>query len=303
MEIIRPGFYFDFMKYSKYAIALSLVLIVACIVWMFAKGLNYGIDFTGGTEVQVAFTNDIKTDSLRSTMGTLGFPNAVIQSIGLAGDREFLVRTPTEGDTGYAAAKKIEDGLKTTYGKEKVDIRGVNMVGGAVSKELKYKGFMSLLIANGLLLIYIWFRFQFKYSIGAILALVHDVLITLGFFAFTGKEISLTVIAALLTLIGFSLNDTVVIYDRIRENVKKASGDYDLRNIISGSISQTLSRTFLTSLTVFTVVLCLFLFGGSVIHDFAFAMLVGVISGVYSTVFIASPVVLALPGVRPGAKK
>jgi len=172
----------------------------------------------------------------------------------------------------------------------------VNMVGGAVSKELKNKGFMSLLIANGLLLIYIWFRFQFKYSIGAIVALVHDVIVTLGFFAFTGREISLTVIAALLTLIGFSLNDTVVIYDRIRENIKKTSGPYDLGNLISASLSQTLSRTILTSLTVFIVCVCLFLFGGSVIHDFAFAMIVGVISGVYSTVFIASPVVLAMPG-------
>ncbi|HNY66215.1 MAG TPA: protein translocase subunit SecF [Deltaproteobacteria bacterium] len=296
MELIRPGIFIDFMKYYKYAIALSLVVIAASLIWIFAKGFNYGIDFTGGTEVQVAFTDDIQTDDLRSAVAEAGFPNAVIQSIGIAGDHEFLIRTPTEGDTGYAAAKKIEDGLKGAYGKDKVDIRAVNMVGGAVSKELKNKGFMSLLIANGLLLIYIWFRFQFKYSIGAIVALVHDVIVTLGFFAFTGREISLTVIAALLTLIGFSLNDTVVIYDRIRENIKKTSGPYDLGNLISASLSQTLSRTILTSLTVFIVCVCLFLFGGSVIHDFAFAMIVGVISGVYSTVFIASPVVLAMPG-------
>lgn len=299
MELIRPGIFIDFMKYYKYALTLSLIVIAASLISIFGiRGLNYGIDFSGGTEVQVAFNGDVKTDQLRGTVASVGFPNAVIQSIGIASDHEFLIRTPTEGDTGYAAAKKIEDGLRNVYGKDKVDIRGVNMVGAAVSQDLKYKGFMSLVIANGLLLIYIWFRFQFKYSIGAILALVHDVIITIGFFSFTGKEISLTVIAAFLTIIGFSLNDTVVIYDRIRENIKKASGSYDLGNLISASISQTLGRTILTSMTVFIVCMCLFLFGGSVIHDFAFAMLVGVVSGVYSTVFIASPLVLSLPGVK-----
>ena len=300
MELLRPGIFIDFMKYYKYAVALSLILIALCLIWIFGvAGLNYGIDFSGGTEVQVAFKDDIKTDELRSTMTSVGFPNAVIQSIGIASDHEFLIRTPTEGDTGYAAAKKIEDGLGNAYGKDKVDIRGVNMVGAAVSQDLKRKGFMSLVIANGLLLIYIWFRFQFKYSIGAILALLHDVIITIGFFSFTGKEISLTVIAAFLTIIGFSLNDTVVIYDRFRENINKASGSsYDLGNLISASISQTLGRTILTSMTVFIVCLCLFLFGGSVIHDFAFAMIVGVVAGVYSTVFIASPLVLSLPGIK-----
>jgi preprotein translocase subunit SecF len=229
-------------------------------------------------------------------MKTAGFPNAVIQSIGLESEHDFLIRTPTEGDTGYKAAKTIENSLKATFGKDKVEILGVNMVGSAVSKELKNKGFMSLVIANGLLLIYIWFRFKFKYSIGAILALVHDVIITLGFFSFFGKEMSLTVIAALLTIIGFSLNDTVVVYDRIRENLKKDQGaSVDLAKLISGSISQTLSRTILTSLTVFIVVTCLFFFGGSVIHDFAFAMMVGVVVGTYSSIFIASPMVLALP--------
>jgi preprotein translocase subunit SecF len=298
MELIRPGIFIDFMKYYKYAVIGSIILTVVALAWIFGVGLNYGIDFSGGTEIQVAFKQELHIDSLRSTVKNVGFPNAVIQSVGIASDHEFLIRTPTEGNSGYEATKKIEAGLENAYGKGNVDLRGQNMVGGAASKELKNKGFMSLIIANGLLLIYIWFRFQFKYSIGAIIALVHDTIVTVGFFAFTGKEISLTVIAALLTLIGFSLNDTVVVYDRIRENIKKSGGNYDLANVISGSISQTLSRTILTSFTVFVVSVCLFLFGGSVIHDFAFAMIIGVITGTYSSIFIASPIVLALPGAK-----
>jgi preprotein translocase subunit SecF len=296
MELIRPGIFIDFMKYYKYAVTGSIILTIVSLVWMFGVGLNYGIDFSGGTELQTAFKQDVRIDSLRSTVKSVGFPNAVIQSIGMASDHQFLIRTPTEGNTGYEAAKKIEAGLQSTYGKDNVQLLGQNMVGGAASKELKQKGFMSIIIANGLLLIYIWFRFQFKYSLGAIIALIHDTIVTVGFFAFTGKEISLTVVAALLTLIGFSLNDTVVVYDRIRENVKKAGADFDLGNIISSSISQTLSRTILTSFTVFVVSICLFLFGGSVIHDFAFAMIIGVMTGTYSSIFIASPIVLSLPG-------
>jgi preprotein translocase subunit SecF len=299
MELIRPGIFVDFMKYYKYAVVFSIIITIVSLVWIFGvTGLNYGIDFSGGTEIQVAFKQDVHTDSIRTTVKAVGFPNAVIQNIGVSSDHEFLVRTPIEGNTGYAAAKKIEAGLQNAYGKGNVTILGQNMVGAAASQELKNKGFMSLIIANGLLLIYIWFRFQFKYSIGAIVALIHDTIVTVGFFAFTGKEISLTVIAALLTLIGFSLNDTVVVYDRIRENVKKASGDYDLGNVISSSISQTLSRTILTSFTVFIVSVCLFLFGGSVIHDFAFAMIIGVMTGTYSSIFIASPIVLSLPGAK-----
>jgi preprotein translocase subunit SecF len=301
MELIRPGIFIDFMKYYKYAAIFSIIITVVSLVWIFwVKGFNYGIDFSGGTEIQVSFKNDIHPDQLRQAVKVAGFPNAVIQSVGIASDHEFLIRTPTEGDTGYKAAQKIETGLRNTYGQPNVDIRGVNMVGGAVSKDLKNKGLMSVVIANALILAYIWFRFEFRYSIGAIVALVHDTIVTVGFFSFTGKEITLTVIAAILTLIGFSVNDTVVVYDRIRENIKKSQGNYDLGNVISSSISQTLSRTILTSFTVFIVSVCLFFFGGSVIHDFAFAMIIGVITGTYSSIFIASPFVLSVPG---GKKK
>lgn len=293
MDIIRPGTQIDFMKYNRITIGLSVIFIAVCLISIFfVRGLNYGIDFTGGTEVQAALTKTAKADDVRSALAPLGLSGAVIQSIGIAADNEFLIRVPTEGNTGYVVAQKIEDSLQTAFGKEGVSIRGINMVGSAVSDDLKQKGFLSLLYAGIALLIYVWFRFELSYSVGAITALIHDVIATVGMFSLTGREISLTVIAAFLTIIGFSLNDTIVIFDRVRENLKKGSGTIDLPQILNISLSQTLGRTIITSLTVFITVICLFFFGGSVIHDFAFAMLVGVISGVYSTIFIASPVLL-----------
>ena len=292
MDIIRPGTQIDFMKYRKAAFALSAVLIVISLVAVFVRGLNYGIDFTGGTEIQVAFSETVKTDEVRSAIGPIGLANATIQSIGEDGDNEFLIRTPTEGDSGDDTVQQIEGALRDTFGEEKVDIRRVDMVGAAVSQDLKQKGFLSLFYAGIGILIYIWWRFQIGYSVGAILALAHDVIITVGVFAIAGREISLPVIAALLAIVGYSLNDTIVVYDRLRENIKKAAGSFDLSPLLDSSISQTLSRTLITSTTTFVVVLALFLFGGTVINNFAFAIMVGLIVGTYSSIFVASPILL-----------
>ncbi len=292
MDIIRPGTQIDFMKYRKVAFALSAALIVISLAAVFVRGLNYGIDFTGGTEIQVAFSKTVKTDEVRSAIGPVGLANATIQSIGEDGDNEFLIRTPTEGDTGDETVQQIEGALRDTFGEETVDIRRVDMVGAAVSQDLKQKGFLSLFYAGIGILIYIWWRFQLGYSVGAILALAHDVIITVGVFAIAGREISLPVIAALLAIVGYSLNDTIVVYDRIRENIKKAAGSFDFSSLLDSSISQTLSRTLITSTTTFVVVLALFLFGGSVINNFAFAIMVGLIVGTYSSIFIASPILL-----------
>ncbi|MDT8272037.1 MAG: protein translocase subunit SecF, partial [Desulfomonilia bacterium] len=161
-----------------------------------------------------------------------------------------------------------------------------------VSKDLKEKGILSLLYVGIGILIYIWWRFELRFSMGAILALIHDIVITVGVFSILGKEITLPIIAALLTIIGYSLNDTIVVFDRIRENIKKTTGTFNLAEVMNDSLSQTLNRTILTSLTVFIVVFCLFIMGGSVIHDFAFAMMVGVVIGTYSSIFIASPTLL-----------
>ncbi len=292
MDIIRPGTQIDFMKYRKAAFSVSAALIIISLVAVFVRGLNYGIDFTGGTEIQVAFSETVKTDEVRSAIGPIGLANATIQSIGEREDNEFLIRTPTEGDSGDDTVQQIEGALRDTFGEEKVDIRRVDMVGAAVSQDLKQKGFLSLFYAGIGILIYIWWRFQLGYSVGAILALIHDVVITVGVFAIAGREISLPVIAALLAIVGYSLNDTIVVYDRIRENIKKAAGSFDLSSLLDSSISQTLSRTLITSTTTFVVVLALFLFGGTVINNFAFAIMVGLIVGTYSSIFIASPILL-----------
>jgi len=280
------------MKYKKVAALISAVLIIISLASIFIRGLNYGIDFTGGTEIQVAFSEPVQTDEVRSAIEPLGLSNAIIQSIGSQGDNEFLIRTPIEGDSGDEIVQKIEGSLKNTFGEGKADIRRVDMVGAAVSKDLKQKGFLSLFYAGIGILIYIWWRFELSFSLSAVLALAHDVIITVGVFSITGKEISLPVIAALLAIVGYSLNDTIVVFDRIRENLKKVTGSFEFTSILDGSISQTLSRTLLTSATTFVVVLALFLFGGSVINTFAFAIMVGLIIGTYSSIFIASPILL-----------
>ncbi|MBN2299268.1 MAG: protein translocase subunit SecF [Deltaproteobacteria bacterium] len=295
MELIRPGTQIDFMKLKHIAFTISIAMIVLSLISIFLlKGINYGIDFAGGTEVQVSFTDPVKTKDIRAALDMIGLSKARIQSIDSAEGAEFLVRIPMIEDSTEDLALKVEGTLDETFGKEKVDIRRAEMVGSEVSKDLKQKGFLALFYAGIGILIYIWWRFELKFSFGAILALIHDVVITVGIFSIMGKEISLPVVAALLTIVGYSLNDTIVVFDRIRENIKKASGSYDFVMLLNNSISQTLSRTILTSLTTFIVVLCLYLLGGSVIHNFAFAMMVGVIVGTYSSIFIASPTLLIL---------
>ncbi|HOO36784.1 MAG TPA: protein translocase subunit SecF [Deltaproteobacteria bacterium] len=295
MELIRPGTQIEFMKKKNIAFALSIALIVLSLTSIFfLKGINYGIDFAGGTEVQVAFTDPVNTGDVRGAMDPIGLNNSIIQRIGAPDDHEFLIRTPMMNEASDDISQKIKGALEGAFGGEKVDIRRIDMVGSAVSKDLKQKGFLSLFYAGIGILIYIWWRFEFKFSLGAILALIHDVIITVGIFSLTGKEINLPVIAALLTIVGYSLNDTIVVFDRIRENLKKASGSFEFSSLLDNSISQTLSRTLLTSFTTLIVVLCLYLLGGSVIHDFAFALMVGIIVGTYSSIFIASPTLLIM---------
>ncbi len=300
MELIRPGFRVDFIGYRKYAYILSGILIAISLASLFfIRGLNYGIDFAGGLELQVAFKDSVETGDVRNAMRTVGLEQAAIQSVSGGEANEFLIRMhQIEEDPTKSISTVAENALFQAFGKEKVDIRRAEVVGAAVSKDLKTKGLLSILYACIGLLVYIWIRFELSYSVGAIAALVHDVIITMGLFSLLQKEMSLTIIAALLTIVGYSLNDTIVIFDRIRENIKKQTGSFDLASLMSDSISQTLSRTVLTALTVFLVALCLFLLGGNVIHDFAFAMLVGVVVGTYSSIYIASPIVLLFSRVK-----
>ncbi|MEA2101321.1 MAG: protein translocase subunit SecF [Thermodesulfobacteriota bacterium] len=289
MDIIRPGKKIDFMRFRKIAYTLSIILIVISMSSVFfLRGFNYGIDFVGGTIVQVMFEGHVSAKEIRAALEPIGMKGASIQNIEDSDKTEFLIRTPKTEDVEESISLKVKDALCDAFGSQRVDIRRVEMVGAEVSQELKQKGYLSLFYAGLGILIYIWWRFELKFSLGAILALVHDVVITVGIFSITGRELSLPVIAALLTIIGYSLNDTIVVFDRIRENLKNNSSEKILSQI-NNSVSQTLNRTILTSLTSFVVVWCLYIFGGEVIHNFAFAMMVGILVGTYSSIFVASP--------------
>ena len=293
LEFVKPGTFIDFMKYRWYAITFSIIISLAGIASMAIHGFNYGIDFAGGTVIQVKFLKNVSADDIRKSLTPMGLQNERIQGVGPATNNEFLIRTAKNEEIEKGLSQNIQNALAASFGKDNVRINSVDMVGGTVSKDIKTKGLLSMIYACLGILIYVWWRFEFRFSIGAIVATLHDVIVVVGILSLFKKEVDLTVVASVLTLIGYSLNDTVVVFDRIRENIRKQqSPNYDLGHIMSLSISQTLSRTLLTAFTVFIVVLVLFLKGGAVIHNFAFVMLIGVIVGCYSSIFIASPVVL-----------
>lgn len=274
-----------FLNYLWPTVILSCVLLLAALALLVGRGLNFGIDFTGGALVQIqapqaegAATQSV--GDVRQALTDAGMTQAVIQTFGAA--NEFLIRLP-QGDQDVAA--RVQEALPA------VDIRRVEFVGPQIGDELQTQGLMALLVSLGAILLYVTMRFEFRYGIGAILALVHDVWLTLGVFALTQKEFTLPVLAALLTIIGYSLNDTIVVYDRIREN-RRNKKKMPLRDVLNLSLTQMLRRTLMTSFTTLLVLLALYLFGGAVIHDFAFTLLFGVVVGTYSSIFVAAPVLL-----------
>ena len=291
MEFIRTGTNIDFLGKRKAALAFSLLLIVITIATLvYKKGPNYGIDFVGGTLVHVKFTESISIDRLRESLSSLDLGDLLVQDFG-EGEGEYLIRVEKGSGDAEKLSIVIKGRLHESFGADSYDIRRVEMVGPQVGNDLKQKALMAILYAMGGILIYVTIRFEFRYALGAIIAIAHDVIITVGAFAVTGFEISLPVIAAILAVIGYSLNDTIIVYDRIRENMKKAKpGDEEA--CINKSVNETLSRTILTSVTTLIVVLALFFYGGGVIHNFAFALLVGIVIGTYSSIFVASPALL-----------
>ncbi len=299
MEIIRPQTKIDFVGKNRIAVFISLVVIAAGILSLLLKGgPDYGVDFAGGTLVQVRFVEPTSAGEIKEALTELQLSNSTVQQFGDKAN-EFLIRTPETGGDTTQFAKRFEQEFKGHYGEGKFEILRSEMVGPQVGKDLRQKGVMALVYAMAGTLAYIAWRFEYRFAIAAIIALVHDVLVTLGFFSLFSKEIDLTIIAAFLTIIGYSLNDTIIIYDRIRENIGKAATEGFVA-IVNRSINETLSRTILTSGTTLLVVLSLFIFGGGVIHDFAFAMLVGIVSGTYSTIFVASALILFWEKHRPG---
>ncbi len=273
MQIIKPDINIDFIGKRKLAMILSGVLILIGLASLVVNGgPNYGIDFVGGTLVQVKFTESTDAAKIKDSLASLDLGSVVVQSFG-DDPNEFLIRVPaTDKDKNLSG--KISSSLNMVYGEGMVDIRRMEMVGPQVGKDLRQKGILSIVYAMIGILIYISWRFELRFAIGAIIALVHDVLITLGAFSLTGREIDLPIIAAFLAIIGYSLNDTIIVYDRIRENYGKHKKK-GFSEVVNRSINETLSRTILTSGTTLLVVLALFVFGGGVIHNFAFAMLVG----------------------------
>ncbi len=303
MEIIRPGINIDLVGKMKVAIGGSLIVIIISILSLLLHGgPNLGIDFAGGTQVQVKFSQEATAEGIRDSLAAIGLGNSIIQRFGYRANNEFLIKTERSSSELEGLSDKIAEALGTRYGKENTEIRRVEVVGPKVGKDLREKGMLAMLYAVIGILIYVTWRFELRYAVGAIAALIHDVVITVGIFSLLGKEFTLPIIAALLTIIGYSLNDTIVVYDRIRENIK-AERKQPLRDLVNTSINQVLSRTVLTSATTLLVVLALYFLGGAVIHDFAFALLVGVVVGTYSSVFVASPTVLAWESIWPSKEK
>lgn len=281
----------DFLGKRKVALVISSILIIASIVSLAVNGLKLGIDFTGGTLVEVGYKQPADISQLRSTLKESGFEDATVQNFGTA--KEVLIRLkPQEGVSNAELSTKVLSAINSNT-TEPVDLRRVEFVGPQVGDELAEDGGLALLYSIFGILIYVAWRFEHKFALGSVVALIHDVLITLGFFSIFRMEFDLTVLAAVLAVIGYSLNDTIVVYDRIRENFR------ELRNgvaeeIMNISLNQTLSRTLMTSITTALVLVALAVLGGEIIHNFAIALLIGVAIGTYSSIYVASPVVLAL---------
>ena len=280
----------DFLGKRKIAFIVSGVLILIGIVSLIIKGgPSYGIDFVGGTEVSILYSQDKQTSTLRDALASIGFGKAEIKQFG--SPRSFLVRVQ-EQETGTEVSDKIVAALTQASPDDPPELRSVDSVGPKIGKELRTSAALSILISLALIMLYISVRFEFIFAVGSVIALFHDVLITLGIFSILDLEISLAIIAAFLTLIGYSLNDTIVVFDRIRENFNLNRRESEATHrIINTSINQTLSRTVLTSGTTLIVIVVLFIFGGDVIHNFALCMLAGIVVGTYSSIFVASPVV------------
>jgi len=298
MQLISPDINIDFIGKRKIALTISALMILISLGALAVKGLNFGIDFTGGTLVEVKFDKAPSIADVRSAISPKGFGNAVIQQFG--SPEEILIRVQNkEGEKSSTISTAILDGLSEKFTADAIEMRRVEYVGPQVGDELTRAGIMAVLIAMLAILVYVTFRFEFRFALGADAALLHDITIVLGLFAITGKEFNLPVIAALLTVIGYSLNDTIVVFDRIRENFvanRKRKHPGNEIDIVNGSINQTLARTLMTSFTTLLVVFALFVLGGEVIHDFAFALISGIVVGTYSSIYIASPVMLSLAG-------
>jgi len=338
MEFIKPNINIDFVGKRKIAYCISLSMILISILSIiFHGGPRYGIDFVGGTIIQIKFPDAVAISDIKAGLSEMGLENSTIQTFGNEADHDYMIRTESPLQTDDSFSQKIKAAIQKTTGAQP-DIRRVEMVGPQVGKDLQEKAMFAIFYAMLFIAIYISGRFEFKwvvcatiagalmggvyllsllhismtilsilaliltlvlfwimklkYAMGAVISLIHDVIITVGLFSIFDKEFSLPIIAAILSIMGYSLNDTVIVFDRIRENLRKHPKN-SFMTTINRSVNETLSRTILVSSTTLVAVLALFILGGGIIHDFAFAMLVGILTGTYSSIYVASPILLA----------
>ena len=314
MEFLKRDTRIDFIGRRRIAAIISISAIVIVLLSLFFRGLNLGIDFTGGTLVEVAYSSSVNTEEVRTNLRRSGLDGVVVQYFGTS--RDVLIRLPADPEVDAAESSSlIISSLREPYGETlaqssendsqrcvfqdgttgdcTVQMRRVEFVGPQVGGELTEKGGLAMLYALIGILAYVAWRFEWRFALGAVIALVHDVVITVGFFSLLGLEFSLPVLAAVLAVIGYSLNDTIVVFDRIRENFRKMRKG-TIVEIMNSAINQTLRRTLLTSLTTLLVVVTLILLGGEIIKGFAVALFIGILVGTYSSIFVASPVVLSL---------
>ena len=277
---------YNFLKYKTFFISISLILFLSSVCFFAFKGLNYGVDFKGGTVIEMKFDNTYSSDRLRNSLNKLNLGDVKVKEFG--SNIEFLATIEKKGDNNFISTIKnhLEKDLSQT-----INFRRVEVVGSKISEELTKAGIYSVVIALLLMLFYIWVRFEWQFSLGAIIALVHDVIITIGAFSVVGYEFGLSIVAAVLTIVGYSMNDTVVIYDRIREYLKK-DDQKDLQELINVSLNSTLSRTLKTSLTTLLALVSIYFFGGEILKGFSFALIWGVLIGTYSSIFVAAPVLI-----------
>jgi len=291
MELFKSDSHYDFMAKRRLAMIFSLTLIAIALVSLATRWLNLGIDFTGGTLVEVGYDQPVELGHVRDVLAADGFSDAMVQHFGTS--RDVLLRLPPRediessklSDQAFAALRQASSG--------QVDLRRVEFVGPQVGEELVEDGGLAMIYTLVGILIYVALRFEYRFSVGAVIALIHDVVITLGFFSVFRVEFDLPVLAAVLAVIGYSLNDTIVVYDRIRENFRKMRKGSTV-DIVNTSLNQTLSRTIVTSSTTLVVVLALFLLGGEIIHGFALALIIGIGIGTYSSIYVASTVAIVL---------
>ena len=291
LKLVPVNTSIGFIRHRTVAMALSALLVVGAIVVFLANGLNFGIDFRGGTLIEASSESAVDLAELRGRLGVLDLGEVQIQEFGK--ETDVLIRIAekegaTDASNNLSAVERVRAELSSDF-----DVRRVEVVGPQVSAELIQTGVMAVLAAIASMLIYIWFRFEWQFSVGAVLALVHDVALTIGLFALLQLDFNLSILAAILTIVGYSMNDTVVVYDRVRENLRKYK-KMDLAELLNIAINETLSRTVMTSVTTMLALLALYILGGEVIRGFTFAMIWGVIVGTYSSIFIASPLLMML---------